>query len=187
MTEPDTSLNNKINGPKSRIRLTLPSVWLEKNTYSQASSTVKAEEDREYWTPQLSGLFWEYFIHLITVNVLETFLCYILLCLPMLFLSDKWELLKTGITCKLPSKSYRRCEFLESAKVSGITLAFKIIEMPLNTFNVPQYEKARSVLVLIINIMIAVHSEMVKKSTLFHSQLLISVWNHSKTVSKSCE
>lgn len=57
MAEPDASLSNKIHGPQSRIRLTLTSVWFERNTHFQASCTVKAEENPEYWSPQLSGLF----------------------------------------------------------------------------------------------------------------------------------
>lgn len=57
MAKPDASLSNKIHGPKSRIRLTVTRVWFEKNTHFQASSTVKAEEYPEYWSPQLLGLF----------------------------------------------------------------------------------------------------------------------------------
>lgn len=57
MAKPDASLSNKIHGPKSRIRLTVASVWFEKITHFQAFSTVKAEEYPEYQSRQQSGLF----------------------------------------------------------------------------------------------------------------------------------
>lgn len=83
MSEPDTSLSNKIHGPKSRIGDILTSVCFNRNMRFQVSFAVKAEENPEHWSPQLLGIFGEYFICLISVNVLETLLCSILFCLPM--------------------------------------------------------------------------------------------------------
>lgn len=128
MSEPDTSLCNKNHGPKSRIRYILTSVFFDRNIHFQVAAAAKAEENPEHCSPQLLGIFWEYFIHLITVNVLETLFCSILLCLPMSFLSYEQEPLQAGITCKFPSKHfkyYRWCGL--SVKFPEITLTFKII------------------------------------------------------------